>query len=75
MKEKWSAMSKKDKIAFLLKYVGGALFLIAGAIFGIVALALYGWDFVAFITNKTVDLVLICLCALGVLLLSFVEVK
>lgn len=75
MKEKWSAMSKKDKIAFLLKYVGGALFLIAGAVFGIVALSMFGWDFVSFIKNPTVDLVLLALLGIGITMLSFMEVK
>lgn len=68
-------MSKHDKKIFLIRVVGGAAFLLGGAIFGIVALALYGWDFVKFISNPTVDLIILLCLALGVICFANMEVK
>lgn len=51
-KIEWNKKTKDEKKWFLIKYIGAATFLIAGAVFGIVALAMYGWDFMKFITTQ-----------------------
>ncbi len=74
-KEKWNKMTEKEKKVFLIRIIGGALFLIAGFVFGVVFLAINHWDFVKFITNPAVDLVFLICVAFGIFCLSRLEVK
>lgn len=74
-KEKWQKLTESQKRIFLFRLIGGAAFLVVGLIFGIVFLAMNHWDFVKFITNPTVDLIMLVCFAFGIFCLSRLEVK
>lgn len=67
-KFEWNKKSHDEKKWFLIRVIGGGTFLLAGTIFGIVALAMYGWSFTKFIKDPTVDLVFLVLMAVGVVI-------
>ena len=69
-KIEWNKKTYDDKKWFLIRVIGGGLFLLAGAIFGIIALAMYNWSFTSFITDPKVDLVLLVLVVVGFVILS-----
>lgn len=69
-KAKWNQKTPEEKKWFLIKVIGGTLFLLGGCIFGIVSLYLSGWDFVKFITNPTTDLIILVCLAVGIVLFS-----
>lgn len=75
MKKKWKDKNKTERKWFLVRLIGALVFLIAGAVFGLVSLYMNGWSFVKFITNPTTDLILLCLLAFGIMLISSLEVK
>jgi len=75
MKKKWNDRNKNEKKWFLIRLIGAIVFLLAGAIFGLVALYMNGWNFYKFITNPTTDLILLCLLAFGITLFASLEVK
>lgn len=74
-KEKWQKMSDKDKKIYLIRMIGGAGFLLAGLIFGIIALAMFHWNFIDFVKNPTVDLIFLGLIGAGIFVFSQLEVK
>lgn len=71
MKKWWNKKTKEQKKWFLIKIISSLVFLTFGLVFGIIALYANGWDFVKFITNPTVDLILLVLITLIVFCLSF----
>ena len=71
----WKDKKPQERKWFLIRVIGGALFLISGAVFAIVSLYMNGWDFVQFVKNPTVALVSLVVVALGITLISFAEVK
>ena len=71
----WKDRKPQEKKWFLIRVIGGALFLVGGAVFAIVSLYMNGWDFVQFVKNPTVALVALVVIALGITLISFAEVK
>lgn len=71
MKKWWNKKTKEQKKWFLIKVISSLVFLMFGLVFGIIALYANGWDFVKFITNPTVDLILLVLITLIVFCLSF----
>ena len=75
LKEKWQKMSDKDKKIYLIRMIGGAGFLLAGLIFGIVELAMFHWSFIDFVKNPTVDLIFLGLIGAGIFVFSQLEVK
>jgi len=75
MFKKYKTMNHDEKKWFLIKFIGGLVFLLAGGIFGIVSLAMNGWSFIDFITDPTTDLIFLCLIAVGIIMLSTSEVK
>ena len=74
-KEKWNRLTEKQKKLFLFRIIAGAGFLFVGLVFGIVFLAFSGWDFVKFITNPTVDLLLLICVGLAIFCFSRLEIK
>ncbi len=58
-----------------IRLIGAIVLLVFGAVFGLVSLYLNGWDFARFITNPTTLLVILVAVALGVVLLSWRDVK
>ena len=46
LKEKYNKMNPREQKMFLIRVISGACFLLAGLIFGIVALAMFGWSFI-----------------------------
>lgn len=74
-KIEWNKKTKEEKKWFLIKYIGAAVFLLSGLIFGIVALYMNNWNIVEFLKNPTTDLIFLCLIALGIIMLSRKEIK
>lgn len=70
MKKWWNKKTSEQKKWFLIKTISSSVFLLFGLIFGIVVLKSYGWDFMEFITNPTVDLIILILLALVIFCLS-----
>lgn len=66
---------KESKKWKYIRIIGAIVLLIAGAVFGLVSLYMNGWNFVRFITNPTTILIILAVMALGVVLLSWKEVK
>lgn len=64
IKKWWKKKTKEQKKWFLIKLISSSIFLVLGLIFGVVALYAYGWNFKEFITNPTVDLILLIIFAL-----------
>lgn len=70
MKKWWKKKTKEQKKWFLIKLISSSVFLLFGIIFAIISLYANGWDFVKFITNPTVDLILLIIVALIIFSLS-----
>ena len=66
---------KESKKWRIIRIIGAIVLLIAGAVFGLVSLYMNGWNFMRFITNPTTILIILAVMALGVVLLSWKEVK
>ena len=75
MDKRLNKTQKEEKKWKKAKIIGGIAFLTFGAVFGIVALYLNGWNFVDFIANPTTDLVILCCVAIGIFFLSKMEIK
>ena len=75
LKEKYNKMNPREQKMFLIRVISGACFLLAGLIFGIVALAMFHWSFIEFIKNPTVDLIFLCLIGIGIFMFAPMEVK
>ena len=66
---------KESKKWRIIRIIGAIVLLIGGAVFGLISLYMNGWNFVRFITNPTTILIILAAMALGVVLLSWKEVK
>ena len=75
IKEKYNKMPPREQKIFLIRVISGSIFLLSGLVFGITALAMFGWNFVEFVKNPTVDLIFLCLIGLGIFMFSRLEVK
>ena len=71
----WKDRKPEERKWFLIRLIGGLLFLIAGAVFAIVSLYMNGWDIVEFVKNPTFMLVALVAVALGITFISLAEVK
>lgn len=70
MKKWWRNKTKEQKKWFLIKLISTSVFLLFGVIFGLITLHAYGWNFVKFFTNPTVDLICLILLSLIIFCLS-----
>lgn len=70
IKKWWLKKSKEQKRWFLIKSISTVIFLAIGLTFGLISLQASGWSFEKFITNPTVDLVLLILVALIIVCVS-----
>ncbi len=71
----WKDKNREERKWYLIRLIGGIAFLLAGLGFALVSLIMNGWDFVKFITNPTVILVVLVAVALGITAISWSEVK
>lgn len=68
---KWDERTPHEKKGYLARVIGSTVFFVIGIIVGIVALYLNGWDFVKFITDPTVDLIMLFCLVGGIFLLTY----
>lgn len=67
--------NNNDKKWTIIKIVGLVVFLITGAVFGLIAANLNGWDFMKMINDPKTWLFGLCFLSIGIMALSNIKIK